>query len=213
MLSTVWRSIYTTQRIPHIILHITIGHIWPSGWQITGTFNAVSLTSSVQYTVDFTLIKKLRVLCLHAFKLDSNLLSSSHVCSQVDISERSAPDLAPEAVLLSHTELHCCFVYEFWRWRRFEKVCNWCSGKSMCHRTAVGRLRKWVDLQEMTAPPPLLPTEERRQLSDVRAVGGSEKNNKRKIAKYGGKSSLARFALQFQIERKNVYTALITSKM
>ena len=87
------------------------------------------------------------------------------------------------------------------------------ADKSMCHRTAVGRLRKWVDLQEMTAPPPLLPTEERRQLSDVRAVGGSEKNNKRKIAKYGGKSSLARFALQFQIERKNVYTALITSKM
>jgi hypothetical protein len=43
--------------------------------------------------------------------------------------------------------------------------------------------------------------------------GRSEKNNKRKIAKYGGKSSLARFALQFQIERKNVYTALITSKM
>lgn len=60
----------------------------------------------MQYTVNLAFVKELGVLGLDALKLDGHFLSGCHIRPQVNVSERTATDLAAEAVLLSDAELH-----------------------------------------------------------------------------------------------------------
>ena len=67
-----------------------------------------TLTSSVENSINLAFVQQLWVLCLDGFELDCNFLSCGHVCSKVNITEGTTPNLAAEPVLLSHSELHAC---------------------------------------------------------------------------------------------------------
>lgn len=64
------------------------------------------LTSSVQDTINLALVKQLRVLRLDGLQLDSHLFSRGHIGAEVNIAERPATNLPPEAVFLSYSQLH-----------------------------------------------------------------------------------------------------------
>uniref|UniRef100_A0A0A9EX22 Uncharacterized protein n=1 Tax=Arundo donax TaxID=35708 RepID=A0A0A9EX22_ARUDO len=49
---------------------------------------------------------KLRVLCLHIFQFDGDLLSSLHINSKEELPERSAPDLLAELELTPDHMIH-----------------------------------------------------------------------------------------------------------
>ena len=61
----------------------------------------------MQYPINLTLIKQLRMLRLNTLQLDSNFLTGGHVGTEVDVAEGTGTDLAAEAVLLADAELHC----------------------------------------------------------------------------------------------------------
>jgi hypothetical protein len=46
------------------------------------------------------------VFSLHRFELDGHFFTSCHVCPQVDVPERTAPNLAAQSVLLANPQLH-----------------------------------------------------------------------------------------------------------
>ena len=68
--------------------------------------NRTELTSSMKNPINLAFVEQLRVLRLDGFELDRYLFSRRHVCSQVNITEGTAPNLAAKPVLLSHSQLH-----------------------------------------------------------------------------------------------------------
>ena len=64
----------------------------------------------MENSINLALVEQLWMLRLDGFEFDSYFLSRGHVGSEVDISEGTAPDLAAEPVLLSHSKLHSLCV-------------------------------------------------------------------------------------------------------
>ncbi len=60
----------------------------------------------MQNSINFTLVKQLRVLRLNAFQFYRHLLAGGHVRPEVDVAEGTGADLTPEAVFLAHAQLH-----------------------------------------------------------------------------------------------------------
>ena len=69
------------------------------------------LTSAVQNSVNFALVKQLWMFRLNAFQFDRHLLAGGHVRPEVNVAEGPGADLAPQAVFLAHAQLHCCSLY------------------------------------------------------------------------------------------------------
>ena len=56
--------------------------------------------------VELGLVQQLRVLALNRLELDGDLLAGGDVRAKVDVTERAAPNLAPQPVLVGHPNLH-----------------------------------------------------------------------------------------------------------
>mmetsp|Transcript_16937 Transcript_16937/g.33938 ORF Transcript_16937/g.33938 Transcript_16937/m.33938 type:complete len:319 (+) Transcript_16937:608-1564(+) len=62
--------------------------------------------AALQDLENFGLIKKLRMLALHAFEFDGHLLGCGNIGAKKDVSKRAAPDLPSQPVLVSYAQLH-----------------------------------------------------------------------------------------------------------
>lgn len=67
---------------------------------------AMELTSSVQDSINLALVEELRVLRLDRLELDRNFFARGCIRSKINVSERTASNLSPKAVLPSYTQLH-----------------------------------------------------------------------------------------------------------
>lgn len=71
----------------------------------------------MQNSINFTLIKQLRVLRLDAFQFYRHLLAGGHVRPKVNVAEGPGADLTPEAVFLAHAQLH--YFIDLVGWERW----------------------------------------------------------------------------------------------
>jgi hypothetical protein len=67
---------------------------------------AIGLTSSVQDSINLALVEELRVLRLDRLELDRNFFARGCIRSKINVSERTASNLSPKAILPSYTQLH-----------------------------------------------------------------------------------------------------------
>lgn len=62
----------------------------------------------MQNSVNFTFVEQLRVFGFDRFEFYGDFFARCHVGPEVNVTKRTAPNLPPQAVLPSHTQLHGC---------------------------------------------------------------------------------------------------------
>jgi hypothetical protein len=119
--------------------------------EFNSTMELDELTSSMKNPINLAFVQQLRMLSLDGFELDRHFFSCGHVCSQVNITEGTATDLAAKPVLLSHSQLHTCVAIKrstsvfLFRWIGLFAFCLLCR-ESMYTLSAI-RCRLLFSLQ------------------------------------------------------------------
>ena len=64
------------------------------------------LTSSMQDAIDLAFVQQLWMLGFYRFQFNGNFFTCRHIRPQINVTERTAPNLSTKTVLFPHTELH-----------------------------------------------------------------------------------------------------------